>query len=378
MPLPVEAPPVEVVVVPEPLPEKPITIVEAPPSPAPVQPAAEPTPEIVPTLEPVPAIEALLKPVEQAPTPPEAVVEPVKVAAVVQPMPEPLPEPAATPTAPPVTEPAPSPATPIAVLPTPQPAPEIALVPKLAPIPEIAQLVEPVPPLIVAPIPAPVPEVMAEPVPVPEPIPPSEPAIAVARAEPPKIEPAIVPCEEIAPIIAPVSKAAPEGQPDLRDLTALMRASSRSDIAKAVDRLTWAKSKNAINNYPAAFYKASGELDAADFAWLRGDYISATTLALQAFDTLMRIKEFAPLPSTYIVRLIPERRDCLWRIAEYEFVYGNPLKWKILYEANKKTFKDPANPNLIFPRQILTIPSLNGEFRQGVWDPDKTYPKLVK
>ncbi|MEN6364628.1 MAG: hypothetical protein ABFC81_06090, partial [Rectinema sp.] len=77
-------------------------------------------------------------------------------------------------------------------------------------------------------------------------------------------------------------------------------------------------------------------------------------------------------------RLIPERRDCLWRIAEYSFVYNNPLKWPVLYEANKKTFKDPSNPNLIFPGQVLAIPSIKGEERSGSWDSAKTYKPLAK
>ena len=88
--------------------------------------------------------------------------------------------------------------------------------------------------------------------------------------------------------------------------------------------------------------------------------------------------EFAPLPAKYVVRLIPERRDCLWRIAEYSFIYNNPLKWPVLYEANKKTFKDPSNPDLIFPGQVLVIPSIKGEARDGTWDSKKTYQPLAK
>jgi len=58
--------------------------------------------------------------------------------------------------------------------------------------------------------------------------------------------------------------------------------------------------------------------------------------------------------STYTVRLIPERRDCLWRIAEYEDVYGDPWKWPSIYSANKDQIKDP---DLIFPGQELIIPA---------------------
>ncbi len=57
----------------------------------------------------------------------------------------------------------------------------------------------------------------------------------------------------------------------------------------------------------------------------------------------------------YVVRLIPQKRDCLWRIAEYEFIYNNPWKWTAIYEANRDTIKDP---DLIYPGQKLVIPPI--------------------
>lgn len=57
----------------------------------------------------------------------------------------------------------------------------------------------------------------------------------------------------------------------------------------------------------------------------------------------------------YVVKLIPKKRDCLWRIAGYEFVYGNPWKWKLIYSANKDLIK---NPDLIYPGQVFMIPPL--------------------
>ncbi len=56
---------------------------------------------------------------------------------------------------------------------------------------------------------------------------------------------------------------------------------------------------------------------------------------------------------TYKVRLIPERRDCLWRIAEYDFIYDNARLWPQIYKANKEQIK---NPDLIFPGQVFKIP----------------------
>jgi nucleoid-associated protein YgaU len=155
----------------------------------------------------------------------------------------------------------------------------------------------------------------------------------------------------------------------------LMKKAS-ADIEKAQSQYDWAVSKNAANNYPELLSRGGAELEAARKALAGKDYNSASVEALRAYSTLSNIQEFAPLPATYVVRLIPERRDCLWRIAEYSFIYNNPLKWPVLYEANKKTFKDPSNPDLIFPNQVLVVPSIAGETRSGVWDPKKTYNPL--
>jgi nucleoid-associated protein YgaU len=55
----------------------------------------------------------------------------------------------------------------------------------------------------------------------------------------------------------------------------------------------------------------------------------------------------------YTVRLIPERRDCLWRIAGYSEIYGDPFRWPEIYSANKQEIKDP---DLIYPGQVFQIP----------------------
>ncbi|MDC7223116.1 MAG: LysM peptidoglycan-binding domain-containing protein [Spirochaetales bacterium] len=45
--------------------------------------------------------------------------------------------------------------------------------------------------------------------------------------------------------------------------------------------------------------------------------------------------------------------DCLWRISEYDSIYGNPFLWPKIWRRNKKTIQ---NPDLIFPGQVLIIP----------------------
>ena len=155
-------------------------------------------------------------------------------------------------------------------------------------------------------------------------------------------------------------------------------AAALADIDNAQARYDWAVSENAENNYPELLGKGGSELEAAKAALNAEDYKGASDKARAALVSLSGIKAFAPLPEKYVVRLIPARRDCLWRIAEYDFIYNNPLKWPVLYEANKKTFKDPSNPDLIFPNQVLVIPSIKGETRSGTWDPKKTYNPLPK
>jgi nucleoid-associated protein YgaU len=63
-------------------------------------------------------------------------------------------------------------------------------------------------------------------------------------------------------------------------------------------------------------------------------------------------KSFA-VKGVYAVRLIPERRDCLWRIAEYPDIYGDPYKWPTIWRRNRKLIQ---NPDLIFPGWQLVIP----------------------
>ena len=50
--------------------------------------------------------------------------------------------------------------------------------------------------------------------------------------------------------------------------------------------------------------------------------------------------------------------DCLWRIAKKDQFYGNGFAWPMIYKANRDKIKDP---NLIFPKQIFSIPKLTDE-----------------
>ncbi len=72
---------------------------------------------------------------------------------------------------------------------------------------------------------------------------------------------------------------------------------------------------------------------------------------------------------TYTVRLIPQRRDCLWRIAEYDYIYNDPLKWTRIYKANKGQIK---NPDLIFPGQVFDVPPATGSMEKPPAQPKQT------
>jgi nucleoid-associated protein YgaU len=60
-------------------------------------------------------------------------------------------------------------------------------------------------------------------------------------------------------------------------------------------------------------------------------------------------KQSKTVGKIYVVK----KGDSLWKIAKS--VYGNPLKWKAIYKANKKKIK---KPNLIYVNQEFIIPEL--------------------
>ena len=161
-------------------------------------------------------------------------------------------------------------------------------------------------------------------------------------------------------------------------------------LNRANDRVSYAKSIAADVNFKDAYDKAVAEARGAKDALGAKEYDTSIMLSKSALAALEGIavvqapkRPVEPTqpaepswPQYYEVRLIPSRRDCFWRIAEYPFVYGDPWKWKVLYEANKSLLTDPKNPDLIEPGQVFEIPSLAGEKREGTWDPEESYPPL--
>lgn len=141
---------------------------------------------------------------------------------------------------------------------------------------------------------------------------------------------------------------------------------------RASDRIGYGEKNDAAGQLGAVWIEAKGAFALAVGEYEAKRYPQSTEASKRVMDLM---KDFAPskpaatavLPAFYTVRLIPEARDCFWRIAEYPFIYGDPWKWKILYEANKDKIPQPGNPDLIEPGIVLTIPSIAGEVRSGTW-----------
>lgn len=159
---------------------------------------------------------------------------------------------------------------------------------------------------------------------------------------------------------------------DLSD-TIRKRDEAEKIFSLASAALDGAKQSKLDAEKPQEFQQASGLVDNAKTAIDKENYDDCIKFSKEALAILDSIGGGAILPKYYKVRLIPKRRDCLWRIAEYDFVYKNGAYWHVLYDANRSSLKYPDNPDLIFPGQTFVLPSLKGEKREGTYDPNKRY-----
>jgi nucleoid-associated protein YgaU len=85
---------------------------------------------------------------------------------------------------------------------------------------------------------------------------------------------------------------------------------------------------------------------------IAGNYAKAQDYFDEALRYIDIYKSYA-VKGVYTVRLIPDRRDCLWRIAEYKDIYADPYQWPKIWRRNRKLIQ---NPDLIFPGWQLVIP----------------------
>jgi hypothetical protein len=169
-------------------------------------------------------------------------------------------------------------------------------------------------------------------------------------------------------------------------MTEFYRANGWLNMAK--DRVAYAKSIDADIHYKVEYDGAKAGVAQSQAALDAKDYPKSTGLSKAAIALLVNIAPVAAqpkpapqpevsaqpaLPAYYVVRLRLPLRDCFWRIAGYSFVYNNPWKWRVLYEANKDVIMDANNPDLIEVGQRLTIPVLSNETRDGDYDPAQEY-----
>lgn len=160
----------------------------------------------------------------------------------------------------------------------------------------------------------------------------------------------------------------------------LARIEAEQAMNKARTRYTWARKNKAETKYPEAFKTATEALQAGTTAFNNEDFDVAVVCAKKVLDALTEVvgdeSSFATLPAEYRIRTWRGERDCLWNIAKDRAIYNDPYLWRKLYEANKHKFPDPKNPDWVEPGIVLTIPSIRGEKRSGMYDPGEIYEKL--
>jgi len=163
----------------------------------------------------------------------------------------------------------------------------------------------------------------------------------------------------------------------------MMEADNAIDAAR--QRLDYAASLNSATLYPNEFNRAQSAYSDARAYRLAESWDNAIASANQVLAALAGLNfDAAPtpttaaqlLPSQYTVRPWQTTLDCLWNIAGRPWVYNDPTKWQLLFDANRSGMPDSNNPDLIHPGMVLNIPSISGEIRQGMWSADINYPSF--
>ena len=145
-------------------------------------------------------------------------------------------------------------------------------------------------------------------------------------------------------------------------------------LAKAIELRGQAISAYNSGDYDAAALLA--RLAKAELALIKTVVPAAKTESAPPVVEVTELPTATPLPASYTVRLIPGDRDCLSKIADYPFVYGDRSKWTELYKANKGSLKHPENADIILPGEVIFIPSIAGEIREGSWEEKQLYPSF--
>ncbi|MCK5673579.1 MAG: hypothetical protein KAH95_09390 [Spirochaetales bacterium] len=155
----------------------------------------------------------------------------------------------------------------------------------------------------------------------------------------------------------------------------LNRYRANSALKRVETQLMFAAGVNAEIHFPASLATGKTLYDEARQLFQEEEYLPSFDKSQEALEVMSVIEYIKPaagvLAASYVVRELPGNTDCLWNIAGYEFIYGDPWKWKLIYEANMEIMPEPGNPSLIIPGMILIIPSAPGEERSGTWENGK-------
>ena len=144
-------------------------------------------------------------------------------------------------------------------------------------------------------------------------------------------------------------------------------------LKTAQERLDFVKSIHGDVNFPIAFEAATSAMEKAKSSYDREDFVNAVKYADEVLASLEGIYEITPLPKYYVVKPWATDKDCFWNISGRPYVYNNPFLWENLYEANKNALPKKNNPNLILPGMKMEIPSIQGEYREGTYNPKADY-----
>lgn len=116
--------------------------------------------------------------------------------------------------------------------------------------------------------------------------------------------------------------------------------------------VTEAKADDSGRIFPAWFFRAHSS-DDKELWGNRGigprGYFTGGGTSTETWTVEERESDSSRDVSTHTV----VKGECLWYIAGYEHVYGDPTKWPLIYRANRDKIKDP---DLIYPGQVLKIP----------------------
>ncbi len=155
--------------------------------------------------------------------------------------------------------------------------------------------------------------------------------------------------------------------------TMIARSEAEIELQRARTRFAWATDLKAERNFPTEWNSARTAIENGDAAFNNERFTQAREYALAAIESLRVVREIIPLPAYYRVDRWQLTRDCFWNVAGIPSIYGDPFLWPKLYEANKDLLRQRTNPHLIMPGMIMRIPSLKGEYREGIYDPRNSY-----